>query len=691
MQDVRGATEDTAAMTAAVQTPARDLLAHTKSPLQELKSEFPPPPTMAQPSPPTEVVQPTSSAEMVQPTPPAEMVQSTPSAEMVQSTPPAQVVQSTSPAEVVQPSPPLIREESSLSHDPSILEYKKQGSPPAAVPEGGVVVAGSQPSDPLQVKAAVRHNGTVKVSPKRETDESPPESGWDPSTRSPPPESHSNPGPPAGQPSHDAPTRSPSHHNPRPPPHTTLPRPVLQDPQMRHPHHQGRPMLHAPSMGPPMHPPPMGPPPRHFARMGHRAPFHGPMVVMPPHQVSPARHPQRPMVSPPRPEHYRTTLAGQTSQDPGDITVPHYQQEPPPGEGPPLQEEAPPYQEGAGYQGEGATGYQGDGATGYQSEGGTGYQGEGATGYQSEGGTGYQGEGATGYQGEGATGYQGEGATGYQGEGATGYQGEGATGYQVRPTRRQPGTLRISKWVNPIPPDPDDGQQQVGEQELATKMLQIQSKRFYIDVKQNRRGRFMKVAEIGADGRRNQVFLALSTAAEFRDHLSLFSDFYANLGPPNPDTLPEDGKLKSETMVKDNRRYYLDLKENSRGRFLRVSLVSQTIARGGPRCQIAIPAQGMIEFRDALQELLDEFGTDDGGYKGELPEGRHMRVENKNFYFDIGQNNRGIYMRISEVKTNFRTAITIPEKSWSRFRDIFADYVDKMKDGGEKGPSESNK
>ena len=82
-----------------------------------------------------------------------------------------------------------------------------------------------------------------------------------------------------------------------------------------------------------------------------------------------------------------------------------------------------------------------------------------------------------------------------------------------------------------------------------------------------------------------------------------------------------------------------------------------------------------------------------------MPEGRHCRVENKNFYFDIGQNNRGIYMRISEVKTNFRTAITIPEKSWSRsdmtlisrswtisifrFRDIFDDYVDKMKEAVE--------
>ena len=228
--------------------------------------------------------------------------------------------------------------------------------------------------------------------------------------------------------------------------------------------------------------------------------------------------------------------------------------------------------------------------------------------------------------------------------------------------------------------DFDPGQQgQQGEQELATKMLQIQSKRFYLDVKQNRRGRFIKVAEIGADGRRSQIYLALSTASEFRNYLSTFSDFYASLGPPSSENVPDDGKLKSEVITKDNRRYYLDLKENTRGRFLRVS---QTITRGGPRTQIAIPAQGMIEFRDALTDLLEEYGTDDGGFKGDLPEGRYMRVDSKNFYFDIGQNNRGIYMRISEVKTHFRTAITVPEKSWARFRDIFADYCDRMRERG---------
>ena len=35
-----------------------------------------------------------------------------------------------------------------------------------------------------------------------------------------------------------------------------------------------------------------------------------------------------------------------------------------------------------------------------------------------------------------------------------------------------------------------------------------------------------------------------------------------------------------------------------------------------------------------------------------------------------------------QVRTNFRTAITIPERSWARFRDILSDFVDKAsKDG----------
>uniref|UniRef100_A0A914XB83 Uncharacterized protein n=1 Tax=Plectus sambesii TaxID=2011161 RepID=A0A914XB83_9BILA len=185
-----------------------------------------------------------------------------------------------------------------------------------------------------------------------------------------------------------------------------------------------------------------------------------------------------------------------------------------------------------------------------------------------------------------------------------------------------------------------------GEEELATKMLQIQSKRFYLDVKQNWRGRFIKIAEVGAGGRKSRLLMSMSAAAEFRDHLSEFGEYYASLGPPSPTSVPEDGQLKSEVMVKENRRYYLDLKENNRGRFLRVtqsvfrgprSLVvipAQGIVElrdaltnvldefcspedlqgpGGPRSQVALPAQGIIELRDALTELLEAFGQEDGG------------------------------------------------------------------------------
>jgi PurA ssDNA and RNA-binding protein len=43
------------------------------------------------------------------------------------------------------------------------------------------------------------------------------------------------------------------------------------------------------------------------------------------------------------------------------------------------------------------------------------------------------------------------------------------------------------------------------EQELASKCLQIQSKRFYLDVKQNRRGRFIKVAEVSCRSRLKHI------------------------------------------------------------------------------------------------------------------------------------------------------------------------------------------
>ena len=42
--------------------------------------------------------------------------------------------------------------------------------------------------------------------------------------------------------------------------------------------------------------------------------------------------------------------------------------------------------------------------------------------------------------------------------------------------------------------------------DLASRTLVLESKRFYLDVKENKRGRFIKIAEISADGRKEKHF-----------------------------------------------------------------------------------------------------------------------------------------------------------------------------------------
>ncbi|XP_016385825.1 purine-rich element-binding protein gamma-like [Sinocyclocheilus rhinocerous] len=189
-------------------------------------------------------------------------------------------------------------------------------------------------------------------------------------------------------------------------------------------------------------------------------------------------------------------------------------------------------------------------------------------------------------------------------------------------------------------------------QELASKRVDIQKKRFYLDVKQSTRGRFLKIAEVWIGRgrhdniRKSKLTLSMSMAPDLRYCLGNFIDYYAHIGlrgcqapegqsngkgrAPEPRRRAADPAaspsgsaaseeqthrvLKSEFIERDNRKYYLDLKENQRGRFLRIR---QTVNRGhgsmgyygqGIEQTIVLPAQGLIEFRDALSPSLMHFG-----------------------------------------------------------------------------------
>ncbi len=88
------------------------------------------------------------------------------------------------------------------------------------------------------------------------------------------------------------------------------------------------------------------------------------------------------------------------------------------------------------------------------------------------------------------------------------------------------------------------------EEELASKTLHIQSKRFYLDVKQNRRGRFLKIAEVtkkktnssfdfyfkifsfkvSSGGRKSRILMSMNVASELRDRLQTFDEQLRTLG-----------------------------------------------------------------------------------------------------------------------------------------------------------------
>lgn len=89
--------------------------------------------------------------------------------------------------------------------------------------------------------------------------------------------------------------------------------------------------------------------------------------------------------------------------------------------------------------------------------------------------------------------------------------------------------------------------------------------------------------------------------------------------------------------------------------------------------------------------LHSAFGILDA--KSELPEAKVMFAGNKTFYFDVGSNRYGVFLRISELRSNYRTAVTIPEHHWARFRGILNEVAVSKSDASEtksNGPGSSH-
>ncbi|CAI0384534.1 unnamed protein product [Linum tenue] len=250
--------------------------------------------------------------------------------------------------------------------------------------------------------------------------------------------------------------------------------------------------------------------------------------------------------------------------------------------------------------------------------------------------------------------------------------------------------------------------------ELMCKTLQVEHKLFYFDLKENPRGRYLKISE-KTSSTRSTIIVPSSGISWFLD---LFN-YYVN---------SDEHDLFSKEL---QQVFYFDIGENRRGRFLKVSEAS--VSRN--RSTIIVPAgtsrdEGWASFRNILADineasrlymlsnqqnsesserlvgLSDDVGAGFiSGHStqqpapptselnvdravdlptqdeiGNLGVSKVIRVDQKRFFFDLGSNNRGHFLRISEVAGSDRSSIILPLSGLKQFHEIVGHFVEITKD-----------
>jgi len=330
---------------------------------------------------------------------------------------------------------------------------------------------------------------------------------------------------------------------------------------------------------------------------------------------------------------------------------------------------------------------------------------------------------------------------------------------------------------------------------LSTEILNVQNKRYYFDVKEHEYGRFLKLAETAQSGRKSRLVIPMYLVPEVEKVLIDFEQQLENLPEFNPKNLIQNLKqengggdgphveLKKDSDVSDDadgskkfnnrrmqrgggrrggkgrndrrggagtendteaavdikdslvekgrRRYYFNLKENTRGRYLRLKAIGDIPSsmaggrRGGPRRggfngrnqngrnnndrnnsggnnfeaprAIILPASGLAEFRQIVSKLLKEYKVDEehdqvaladknielnGTANDKLP--ASQRFSSKSFrkviFLDAGENSRGFFARMTELQSSYRESVTVPSRHFKEIGEWFLHAAQVTKD-----------
>ncbi|CAK0753202.1 hypothetical protein CVIRNUC_002203 [Coccomyxa viridis] len=250
---------------------------------------------------------------------------------------------------------------------------------------------------------------------------------------------------------------------------------------------------------------------------------------------------------------------------------------------------------------------------------------------------------------------------------------------------------------------------------VCSEMLRIESKIFFCDAKANARGLYLKISEKGTNRERSTIIVPGQSLPWFRE---LFN-YYASTEP----SLATAKEFPVESKV-----FYWSVGDNPRGRYLRISesgagprgRSSIIVPSGGADCSAWLafrsvlariesrtmnrpPLELQLERLSDLESHLASLGAMHGmaqtsDYLGALSlsggplqipsmgqetivgpgpappslstsdTGSHIvRAGHKRYFFDLGSNNKGQYLRITEVAGQDRIAIIVPAEALPQF------------------------
>ncbi|KAL6627646.1 hypothetical protein ACP70R_031372 [Stipagrostis hirtigluma subsp. patula] len=217
------------------------------------------------------------------------------------------------------------------------------------------------------------------------------------------------------------------------------------------------------------------------------------------------------------------------------------------------------------------------------------------------------------------------------------------------------------------------------ERDAFSKELRLQTKVFYFDIGENKRGRFLKcptrgMVEIGLPftSRPYQGILFVSEASVNRNR----STIIVPAGSSGEEGWEAFRNVLLEINSEASRLYVLPNHPNQQHMEPpeRLPGLSDDVGAGfiaGHGSQSATGPEVDVERLVDLppQEEISGMGMS-----------KVIRADQKRFFFDLGSNNRGHYLRISEVAGADRSSIILPLSGLKQFHEMVGHFVDIMKD-----------